>query len=341
MSPTLTRDQDAMRRLAEAAAWRVRLTEEDVETSEAFEDWMADPANVAAWDRVQAPWRQVGEKATSPELMALRAGALARAQKRGRRWMGGMGSGIAAGLAAMILVTGGYGGWRWHETRPQDYRTVLGERRVIPLPDGSRVSLDSGSEVRIRYTKDARKLELLAGQARFDVAHDVQRPFSVTAGNQTVVATGTAFNVDLLGSKVLVTLIEGHVVVLQEPARKRLVPVRALPAPAAPAVELTAGEQLIAAPAAAPQVQQASLERATAWESGQLAFKDEPLGSVAERVSRYAARPVVVAPDAAGLRVSGVFKAGDIASFVDIVTSYLPVRAVKGADGEITLKSNG
>ena len=49
--------------------------------------------------------------------------------------------------------------------------------------------------------------ELLSGQARFDVAHDAARPFSVHAGGQTVVATGTAFNVDLLGPQVLVTLI--------------------------------------------------------------------------------------------------------------------------------------
>jgi transmembrane sensor len=344
MSPTLTRDQETTRRLAEAAAWRVRLTEEEAETSEAFEAWMADPANVAAWDQVQSPWRQVGEKATSPEVMALRAGALARAQRHGRRrWMRGAGPRIAASVAAVMLVAGGFGGWRWYETRPQDYRTMLGERRVIPLADGSKVSLDSGSEVRIRYTKDARKLELLAGQARFDVAHDVQRPFSVTARDQTVVATGTAFNVDLLGRKVLVTLIEGHVVVLHAPAVKHDAAPRSASGQAPPeqAVELNAGEQLIAAAATPPQVTQANLERATAWETGQLAFKDEPLASVAERVSRYAAEPVVAAPDAANLRVSGVFKAGDIASFVDIVTSYLPVRAVRQPDGEIVLQSNG
>ena len=86
---------------------------------------------------------------------------------------------------------------------------------------------------------------------------------------------------------------------------------------------------------------QANLDRATAWESGQLAFKDEPLGAVAERVSRYAAQPVSVAPGAAGLRVSGVFKAGDIDTFVDIVTSYLPVRATAAPDGEILLQLNG
>jgi ferric-dicitrate binding protein FerR (iron transport regulator) len=40
-------------------------------------------------------------------------------------------------------------------------------------------------------------------------------------------------------------------------------------------------------------------------------------------------------------KVPGVFKAGDVTSFVDIVTSYLPVRAVRASDGEIRLQSNG
>jgi transmembrane sensor len=337
MSQTLDHDREALRRLTEAAAWRVRLTEDGIDTSEAFEAWLADPLNEAAWDQVQGPWREVGEKATSPELMAARAGALARARRQGRmRWTSTLGGRVAAGLAALFIATGGYGGWRWLDAQPDVYRTTLGERRVVPLPDGSRVSLDSGSKVRIRYTKDARKLELVAGQARFDVAKDVRRPFSVAAGDQTVVATGTAFNVDLLGRKVLVTLIEGQVVVLREPQ-----PERSRRAPEASPIILKAGQQLVSASTAAPVVRSVSLERATAWETGQLTFADEPLAAVAERVSRYAEEPITVAPDAASLRVSGVFKAGDVASFVDMVTSYLPVDARKAPDGEITLQARG
>jgi len=341
MSVKTTRDDAAMRRLAEAAAWRVRLTEDDAETSEAFESWMADPANEAAWDQVQAPWREVGEKATSRELMAARAGALARARRQsGGRWSFLSGR-IAAGLAAAVLVTAGLGGWAWFDAQPQVYRTTLGERRVVPLPDGSKVSLDSGSKLRIRYTGDARRLELIKGQARFDVARDVTRPFSVTARDQTVVATGTAFNVDLLGPKVLVTLIEGRVVVVEEsPARiERVLANR--PAPKSAPIQLEAGEQLVVAPAVRPVVHTVSLERATSWESGQLTFADEPLASVAERVSRYAERPIEVAPDAARMRVSGVFRAGDVEAFIDMVTHYLPVEAEHARDGEITLRSRG
>ncbi|MGE5500681.1 MAG: hypothetical protein ACM3W4_02010, partial [Ignavibacteriales bacterium] len=131
MTRSPARNEQAMRRLAEAAAWRVRLAEDDLETSEAFEAWMVEPANKAAWDQVQAPWREVGEKATSPQLMTLRAGALARARRQGGRsaappWFSRQ---IAAGLAALVVLGAGVGGSYWYATQPQVYRTTLGERR--------------------------------------------------------------------------------------------------------------------------------------------------------------------------------------------------------------------
>src|SRR3546814_4699192 len=60
--------------------------------------------------------------------------------------------------------------------------------------------------------------------------------------------------------------------------------------------------------------------RAVAWESGHLVFADEPLSSVVERINRYATRPVKVDRDIGKLRISGVFRTGDLDTFVDTVT---------------------
>lgn len=329
-------DKETMDRLTEAAAWRVELADAGVETTAAFEEWLAeDPRNTGAWRRIQGPWIHIGEHATAPELMAAREDALNDARRHGRRrwragapWSGAM---LAAGLALAMIVGGGYGLTVW-KSQPRVYATALGERRVIPLDDGSRVSLDSGTEIRIRFTKDARRLELVRGQARFDVAHDEQRPFSVKARNDTVVATGTAFNVDLLGPKVLVTLIEGKVVVLDtvsgRSARHRK-------------INLVAGQQLILPPRAEPTVEMVRVDRASAWETGDLMFEDEPLASVAQRVSRYTDAPITVDSSVADLKISGVFKAGDVGIFIDAVTAYLPVSANRQVDGSIALRSRG
>jgi transmembrane sensor len=332
-------------RLEEALAWRARLAETGLESSEAFEAWMAaDPANAAAWGDTEDAWALLDDPqvAQSPDLMAIRRRALATAASLGRRrnlnrrqWL----RPVAAGFLIAVLLGAGGGGLGWVLQRPDVYRTALGERRVVPLPDGSRVSLDSDSEVRVRYIQDARKLTLVRGQARFDVARDVRRPFSVAAGGQTVIALGTAFNVDLLGRTVRVTLLHGQVTVLGDEYGRAAI--RSTTNAPSQGVRLDPGEELTAAPSTPPVVSAASVERVSAWESGQIMFDNEPLDAVALRVSRYAAHPVRVAPQVAGLRISGVFNTGDVAGFVQTMGAYLPVRAVADADGGVTLQPSG
>ena len=209
------------------------------------------------------------------------------------------------------------------------YRTDLGERRVVTLADGSKLSLDGRTKIEVRYTKGARELKLVSGQARFDVASDPVRPFKVAARDHTVVATGTAFNIDVSAPIVCVTLIEGRAVVLDRDA------IKARP------VELRGGQQLVAPADAAPVVEVANLAETTAWLQGKIIFDDEPLAQAAERVNRYSKREVVVSdPAARAQRVSGVFDAGDVDAFVEAVTYYLPIEAAD-ADGKIVLKGAG
>ena len=151
-----------------------------------------------------------------------------------------------------------------------------------------------------------------------------------------MVATGTAFNIDMMNQRVLVTLIEGHVVVLDE---GRHVVETLSKARWPKSVELKAGQQLAAVPAAPPAIEPANIQRVTAWTNGQIVFDNEELSSVIARVNRYTSTQVVIDdPKVAAMRVSGVLNAGDVGGFVDIVTHYLPVRAVEEVPGQIMLK---
>jgi transmembrane sensor len=334
-----------LRRLAEASAWRVTLSEHDLESSEAFEAWLAaDARNGEAWTRAQSGWARFGEAATAPEIMTARRDALDRARRAQARRAGGGGvsARFAAAAAAVLVVSGGAGLW-WSQ-QPATYSTARGERRTVMLADGSRMAMDSGTMVKVRLLRDARKLTLVRGQARFDVAHDVMRPFSVTARNQVVVATGTSFNVDVLGPQVMVTLIEGKVSVLQTTPGDPLHPGAVIKHP--PPTRLQAGQELVAidapgpaAPVQPPKVAQVNLDGATAWENGQLVFDNEPLSSVVERVGRYSDHSVRVADARTGeLRISGVFNAGDLDTFVDTLQRYLPVTSDRQPDGDLILR---
>jgi transmembrane sensor len=334
-------DEEQMRRLASAAVWRVRLTEAGLESSAAFEAWLAeDPTNETAWRQVGTPWDLLGEQATNPELLAARREALARAHARetssgprqsSRRkyWL----SGVAAAVVAIVAIA------FWSFAQPSEYRTGLGERRVVTLDDGSRLALDSQTVVLVRYSAEARHLKLAQGQARFDVFHNPRRPFSVDAGDRTVIATGTSFNIDLRQSTVVVTLIEGRVLVTP---RAAALPVVSSGKRAVAALPLSAGQTLttsLDAPTP-PRIEQVSLDTVTSWESGQLIFKDEPLDQVVERMARYSSQKILLGDErAAKLRISGVFNAGDVPTFVDTVARYLPVHASSQPDGDIVLRS--
>jgi transmembrane sensor len=306
-----------LERLEEAAAWRVRLAEQDLDDSPEFAAWLAaDARNAAAWRQVEDRWSIFMEHATAPEVIDLRCQALAHAHEasrgrwvRSKRFANAHRLGIAAVVVAVVVGMSFF--WK---LQPDVYKTRAGERRVVTLADGSQVALDSRTEVRVRYSQNARELVLAQGQARFDVARDIERPFSVTAGAHKVIAIGTSFNMDLFGPRLLVTLIEGHVMVAD--------------------INLDAGEQVVFAPQAAPSVAHVNLGQTTAWENGEVVFENDTLATVVARINRYARQGVVIAdPETSQLRISGVFHTGDIDGFVSTIIAYLPVRADKSGDG--------
>ncbi len=347
-------------RLEQAAAWRARLGDcADLHAGE-FSSWLAqDPRNREAWRCVQGPWEVLGQHATAPGVIRLRRASLVHAHdamrgnlvwpKRFRR------PAMLAAAAACVLAAAAF--LFWQQNRADVYRTGFGERRVVTLSDGSQITLDSRSEVTVRYTADARALTLVRGQARFDVAHDIARPFSVTADGHKVIATGTAFDVDLLGPKLFVTLLQGHVVVLPQGAPTLAwVPDAARDGPgsatlagaesralssagdAMDRIYLDPGEQLVMGPRAAPRISHVDLERVTAWERGEIVFDNERLAGVVRRMNQYGPRTMVIGDGRAGnLRISGVFHQGDVDGFISTIAAYLPIQAHERPDGEVVL----
>src|SRR5581483_10105414 len=204
----------------------------------------------------------------------------------------------------------------------------------VTLADRSQIALDSRSEVRVQYSAHARELTLVRGQARFDVAHDIERPFSVTANGHEVIATGTSFNVDLFGPSVLVTLIEGRVVVSTAPSQVDLTKVDT----PIPRITLDVGEQVVFSPKAPPSVARVNLGQATAWENGEVMSDNDTLATIVARMNRYAQHALVIGdPQTGGLRISGVFHTDDVEGFVNTIESYLPVNADTDTDGTTRL----
>ena len=315
--------EDARDRRArdEAASWYARLNSERVSNEElsTFFDWRSDTLNDAAYSRIERLTTGTRALADDPRLQRFAEQAVRR--KRESQ------IGVTALAAALFIVSLGVGArllfWPLGE---QTYRTQVGEHRSIALSDGSRIELNTDTQVRVRLAKQDRRLSLDRGQALFAVAHDAARPFIVTADGTSVRALGTRFEVYQSPTGVQVTLAEGKVEVRQERT-------------SAPTVVLAPGERVDVTPAGTATRQLVDVAAATGWTTGRLTFNDTRLADAVAEVNRYSRQQVVLGAGApADLPVNGVFDAGDTGAFVAGVSTLLDLKSapLPGGGFELT-----
>jgi transmembrane sensor len=227
-----------------------------------------------------------------------------------------LGGSIAAGLA-VAAGAATYLTRIWDEGR---YRTRIGEMRVIPLNDGSVVTLNTNSEILVRYSQLQRNIELVQGEALFDVAKNKQRPFIVQTGTTQVRAVGTSFSVKALPNQPVQVLV-----------REGIVEVKRRDVPVAPTVRVATNGRAIApidAPIVANPVETAEVGRELAWRVGRIAFHGEPLSEAAAEFSRYSAvRIQIDDPQVANEKVIGLFVSTDPVGFANAVAVSFDLRA--------------
>ena len=170
----------------------------------------------------------------------------------------------------------------------------------------------------VAFTKDRRDIRLLSGHAFFDVAHDREHPFAVEAAGRVITALGTQFDVKLEAEALRVVLAEGSVSVGMASGRA-----------GAPPVKLKPGEAYSATRNARGAVTRTDLIEALAWKQGVVEFRDQPLSEAVRLLNRYTRAQIVIRdPKVAALRITGVFKTGDIKRFGRSVSEVLPVRMI-------------
>jgi transmembrane sensor len=272
-----------------------------------------------------------------------------------------------AAACALVLMTFGVVGWQIE--RFPSYRTDIGERRSITLADGSTIDLNARSQVRIEFSRDQRRVELVSGQALFQVAKDKIRPFIVSSGEATVRAVGTQFDVNRRLNSTTVTVLEGKVAVYSsiqaqvpppESARAQLtsnalsptVAPRALKTPSsgsAPqlpsnprgladpsgsaAIFLSAGQQVTVSPAEVAEPRHADVAATTAWMERRLMFDGSRLNDVVQEFNRYNRRQLVIqGGQLSDFHVSGVYSSTDPASLIRFLRDQPGVKITESND---------
>jgi transmembrane sensor len=315
----------------EAARWYARLQAIDCSAEDrvACERWRSqDPVHARAYALAERVALDVDRLAADARLQALADRVLgpvdanARANRNARRWA------VPAALAASLVLAVGavYLQGRFAPEPATVYATAATERRAFTLSDGSVVELDVASELSVRMTPERRQIELVAGRALFEVAHDASRPFSVAAGGSRTTALGTRFQVQQQEQRVIVTLAEGSVAVDNESPQGSW------------QEQLEPGEQLsIDKQTATRAKRNVDPLVTTSWTHGHLSFRSTRLADAIEEVNRYSTRKLRLGDATlADMAVSGGFLAGESDSIATAFAAVLPIRVVAG-DGELIL----
>jgi len=214
--------------------------------------------------------------------------------------------------------------------RRHDYSTVVGEMQAVPAPDGSQITLNTDSAIRLAFTRRERRVELKHGEAFFEVAKDSRRPFVVAVDSRRIVAVGTAFSVHRKDDGMRVVVAEGEVrVELPDWQTTRM-------------QSLAAGSVLSAAnDGVTVQTRTtAEIEQDLSWRSGILTFRETRLEDAVAEFNRYNERKLVIEdPKLAEIQIGGVFGTTNLDSFVQLLEDGFSIRVARG-DERIVLSSH-
>jgi transmembrane sensor len=301
------------RALLDAAAdWVIRLRYDtpDADTREAFARWLAQSdAHAQAWARAERVLGHFDRVPASIGRDVLRS--------RGRRAV------VRALITGGLLLPAGWITWRQAPVWMADLRTATGEQRDWTLDDGTRVVLNTGSAVDVRFTATERRLVLLAGELLLTTGKDAARPLLVQTPHGEVQALGTRFSVRLNERTCKAAVFE-HAVEIRPRHGQPL--------------RLNAGQSARFTEAGIDMPLPANADD-TAWEQGMLVVRDERLADVVAELGRY--RPGVLRCDAevAGLRLSGALSVSDTDAALRVLAARLPVKVLRRSAYWVTVAS--
>jgi transmembrane sensor len=347
----------------EAVDWFLQFQEAPAAESDrqSFSEWLLrSPAHVEEYLRVSCAWSLVNVHAEGDlEAAALVAAAKAHHEtdnvvalpnrlgrrsppavsesgraRSGRKWWAALAASLLLGIALWVT----YLSWQ----SPMTFQTVVGEQSSFTLQDGSIVFLNTNSMVRVGWLPAERHIELVRGEARFKVANDASRPFTVATTTAAVRVLGTVFNVRAEPLSTQVAVLEGQVEVTVAPPGEPAAGAPAsanegpatVPSPAIERVRLATGERAAVTRRGIQTNAGPPIESVMAWTERRLVFRDQPLDAVIREFDRYRTHPLVLDdPALAALRISGVFDLSDPDSLIAYLGTYETVQVDRRSDG--------
>lgn len=281
--------------------------------------WLAQSAaHRVAYLRIEATWRRTERLAALREPMRKLPAAAPIRQMPWRH--------VAASFG-ILLLAGILAGNYFTRPRGQFIETPRGGQERLLLADGSKVELNTDSAIRVDLSGQTRAVELMRGEVYFQVKHDAQRPFVVTAGSHKVTDLGTKFLMRMAQQSLHVMLMEGKAQLESSERGDEK------------AVVLSPGDVAVATAETMRVTKRPvrELSESLAWQHGAIIFRNERLADAVAEFNRYGGQQLVVTDEAAAnLKINGTFQTGGAEDFAGITHEIFGLH-VKRQNGNIVL----
>lgn len=274
---------------SEAIAWHLRLADASAEQWRQFARWLnADVRHNDAYEAVVDYDTFLARAIELEQSEALVANddyipATEAADRRTWHWWA---------LAASVLLAVAISLFRFGGS-PDRYAvaTAPGETKTLALEGGSSITLNGDSSIRLNR-QNSRYVELLSGEARFDVRHDRDDPFTVVIGTQSVVDAGTVFILAFEDDRLTLEVAEG-MVHYEGYGQAR---------------ELSMGSALSVGPDGKIMMGEKPTELMASWTRGELVYRGANLLQVSRDLQRATGIAVNVSPVLSEREFSGVIQ---------------------------------
>jgi transmembrane sensor len=176
-------EQDFKRIRVEAAKWVSRLHSGEVtdEQRRDFSRWIRQSPEhrreFFSMREIMTAVESAAERRTLPESTPKKATS----------------AGLALAVCLLVSLVTAFFQYRIDDYWLADYSTAPGQQESVVLTDGSRLYLNTDSALAVDFNGFQRRIELLRGEVEFVVAHDPDRPFTVTTKEDEITALGTDF----------------------------------------------------------------------------------------------------------------------------------------------------
>lgn len=315
------RARDVERR---AAAWISRREQGEMSGEELaeFDAWLAESlAHRVAYWRLNAAWSR------TKRLAALRSPLSEQGESAASRRPWRIFGRVAAGIAVVIALVAG-GAFLIAKPDTQAFATAVGGHKILKLADGSRIELNTATQLRTSVNSHFRTVWLDRGEAYFQVRHDAAHPFVVMVGDHRVTDLGTKFLIRRDVERLEVAVVEGRVRfdAAGGPTQSK-------------SALLAAGEDVVATPNTVFVTNRPvrKIAEELGWRRGVLVFDHTTLADAAAEFNRYNRRKLVVADSTvANIAIDGTFPTKDVEAFTDVVRHILRLH-VESYEDEIAI----